>query len=118
MKGSITAVICLAAAATLSVSTHWTASADSTMDKSRIRTTDDGWRVQVTKADEKLDRVSNLAASPFTREGFVSLKAITDISGHGRMPVNSGSLTVGYQVGCQTDVSNGLTAGLSGVFGP
>lgn len=118
MKGSITAVICLVAAATLSISTDRTASADTTADKSRTVTTDDGWQVRITKTNETLDRVSNLAASPFTREGFVSLKAISDISGHGRVPVNSGSLTVGYQVGCQIDVSNGLSAGLSGVFGP
>ncbi|WP_062993979.1 MspA family porin [Nocardia anaemiae] len=105
-------------AATLVASTFGTASADPVADKSREVVTDDGWQVRVTKVAENLDRVPNLADSPFTREGFVGLEAIADITGHGRVPVSSGSLTVGYQIGCQVDVSNGLTVGLSAAIGP
>ncbi|MFQ6328361.1 MspA family porin [Nocardia sp. CWNU-33] len=117
MKRSIVALPCLVAA-TLIAGTYATASADPVADTSREVTTDDGWQVRITKVAENLDRVPNLAASPFTREGFVRLKAVADITGHGRVPVNSGSVTLGYQIGCQVDVSNGLTIGLSAAIGP
>ncbi|MGW4241209.1 MspA family porin [Nocardia sp. NPDC004722] len=105
-------------AAALVAGTFSTASAEPVADKSREVVTDDGWQVRVGKIAETLDRVPNLAGSPFTREGFVGVQAIADISGHGRLPVESGSLTVGYQIGCQIDVSNGMTVGLTGMIGP
>ncbi|MBU3062583.1 MspA family porin [Nocardia sp. NEAU-G5] len=108
---------CIAAAA-LVAGAFGTASADPVADSSRAVVTDDGWQVRVTKAAENLDRVPNLAGSPFTREGFVRLEAIADISGKGRVPVDSGSMAVGYEIGCQVDVSNGLTVGLSAAIGP
>ncbi|MFD6161468.1 MspA family porin [Nocardia sp. NPDC060256] len=90
-----------------------TAAAEPLADKSRETTTDDGWQIRITKTDENLDRYPNLAATPFTREGFVSLKAITDIDGTGTAPVNAGTISLGYQIGCQVDVTNGLTIGLA-----
>ncbi|MCU1644079.1 MAG: hypothetical protein JWN03_4354 [Nocardia sp.] len=117
MRRSIVAMPCLVAA-TLIIGTFGTASADPVADKSREVITDDGWQVRITKVAENLDRVPNLAASPFTREGFVGLEAVADISGHGRVPVDSGNMTLGYQIGCQVDVSNGLTVGLSAAIGP
>lgn len=94
------------------------ASADPVADKSRTVATDDGWSLTVTKSGENLDRYPNLAATMFTREGFVSLKARADISGAGTAAVNSGAVTLGYQIGCQIDVSTGLTAGLALSVGP
>ncbi|MFI9509511.1 MspA family porin [Nocardia sp. NPDC052566] len=72
----------------------------------------------LTKSGETVDRVSNLAATPFTREGFVSVRAAADITGGGGAAVNSGSLSLGYQIGCQIDVSNGVSLGLTGSLGP
>ncbi|WP_255219243.1 MspA family porin [Nocardia tenerifensis] len=89
------------------------ASAEPLADKSREITTDDGWQMSITKTEENLDRYPNLAATPFTREGFVSLKAVADISGMGTAPVNSGAITLGYQLGCQVDVTSGAAIGLA-----
>ncbi|MGV9679285.1 MspA family porin [Nocardia sp. NPDC003482] len=82
-------------------------------DKSREVVTDDGWQMRVTKTSENLDRYPNLAATPFTREGFVSLKAVADVDGMGSAPVNSGTLALGYQIGCQVDVTSGAAIGLA-----
>lgn len=89
------------------------AAADPLADKSRETTTDDGWQIQIAKTNENLDRYPNLAATPFTREGFVSLKAVADISGTGTAPVNAGTIALGYQIGCQVDVTSGAAIGLA-----
>ncbi|MEV4126835.1 MspA family porin [Nocardia sp. NPDC049707] len=112
------ALLCTLTAAAFLVSTAGPAAADTLSDKSRDTTTDDGWVLRVTKTAENFDPVPNLAATPFTREGFVSLKAVADISGDGQAPVNAGSVTFGYQIGCQVDVSNGITIGMSAAIGP
>ncbi|WP_194836679.1 MspA family porin [Nocardia sp. XZ_19_369] len=98
---------------TIGAASTGTAAAEPLADKSRETTTDDGWQIRLTKTEENLDRYPNLAATPFTREGFVSLKAIADIDGTGTAPVNSGAITLGYQLGCQVDVSNGMAIGLA-----
>ncbi|QIS11866.1 MspA family porin [Nocardia arthritidis] len=90
-----------------------TAAAEPLADKTRDITTDDGWQLRVTKSEENLDRYPNLAATMFTREGFVSLKAVADIDGEGTAPVNTGAITLGYQIGCQVDVTSGVTLGLA-----
>ncbi|MFD0362764.1 MspA family porin [Nocardia sp. GCM10030253] len=95
-----------------------TATADQLADKSRSISTEDGWDLQISKTAEDVQRVPNLAATPFTREGFVSLSAAADISGEGRAAVNSGTVQLGYQIGCQADVTNGLSLGLSAAIGP
>jgi hypothetical protein len=117
-RNSTTALLCLFAAAAFGVGATATAAAEQSADKSRMITTDDGWQLRITKSAESLQRVPNLAATAFTREGFVSLKAVADILGHGRAPVDSGAMTLGYQIGCQVDVSNGVTLGLSAAVGP
>lgn len=95
-----------------------TAAADAVIDKRRDVVTDDGWTLSITKTAENLDRWPALSASPTSREGFVSLKAVAEVSGTGRIPVSSGTVTLGYQIGCQVDVSNGLTLGLGFSIGP
>ncbi|WP_328602727.1 MspA family porin [Nocardia terrae] len=80
--------------------------------------TDDGWTLAVTKTGENLDRWPNLAGSPVSREGFVSLKAIAEVTGAGTQPVTGGTVTLGYQIGCAVDVSNGLTLGMGLSIGP
>ncbi|PPJ34146.1 hypothetical protein C5E45_02885 [Nocardia nova] len=105
-------------ATTISLGTSAIAVADPVADTSRDAITDDGWQIRISKLEENVDRVTNLAESPFTREGFVKLKAVADITGNGRVPVDAGNLTLGYQIGCQVDVSNGMTVGLSAAVGP
>jgi hypothetical protein len=95
-----------------------TATADQLADKSRSIGTEDGWDLRISKTAEDVQHVPNLAATPFTREGFVSLSAAADISGEGKAAVNSGTVQLGYQIGCQADVSNGLSLGLSAAIGP
>ncbi|MCP9625130.1 MspA family porin [Nocardia otitidiscaviarum] len=87
-------------------------------DKYRQTVTDDGWTLAVTKTSENLDRWPNLAASPVSREGFVSLKAVAEVTGTGGAPITAGTVTLGYQIGCAVDVSNGVTLGLGLSIGP
>ncbi|WP_324193780.1 MspA family porin [Nocardia otitidiscaviarum] len=94
------------------------ASADSIADKYRETVTDDGWTLAITKTSENLDRWPALSSSPVSREGFVSLKAIAEVSGGGGQPITAGTVTLGYQIGCAVDVSNGLTLGLGLSIGP
>lgn len=94
------------------------ASADVAADKYRQTVTDDGWTLAVTKTGENLDRWPNLVSSPVSRAGFVSLKAIAEVTGRGGQPITAGTVTLGYQIGCAVDVSNGLTLGLGFSIGP
>ncbi|WP_406238589.1 MspA family porin [Nocardia sp. NBC_01009] len=117
MKGSIIAMLGIATAAVIGL-TAATATADQIADKSRVISTEDGWELRISKTAEDVQRVPNLAATPFSREGFVTLSAAADISGEGRVAVNAGAVQLGYQIGCQADVSNGLTVGMSAAIGP
>lgn len=112
---------CVAALAVAMISVAWAAgpaSADPVADKARTIDTEDGWSLTVTKTGEGIDRAPSLDADPFTHEGFVSLKAVAEIAGTGSAPVTAGSVSYGYQIGCQVDVSNGLQLGLGFSIGP
>ncbi|MFE9580631.1 MspA family porin [Nocardia sp. NPDC006044] len=118
-RGGVAALLCTSSiTAGLLYSGQGIASADAVADKSRVVDTDDGWTLTVTKTSENLDRYPNLAATMFTREGFVSLKAIAEVTGKGKQPVNAAVVSFGYQIGCQIDVSSGLTTSLGASFGP
>lgn len=107
--------------ATMLLSGVWAAGfadADPIADKYRQTVTDDGWTLAVTKTSENLDRWPNLASSPVSREGFVSIKAVAEITGKGKQPITAGTVTLGYQIGCAVDVSSGLTLGLGFSIGP
>jgi hypothetical protein len=81
-------------------------------DVSQSADTDDGWHLSVALANMTINSVPNMAATAFTREGFVTGKAVATIDGNGDIPVNSGTLVFGLQLGCQIDLSEG--ASLSG----
>lgn len=83
-------------------------------DRSSTKTTDDGWRVTATKAREQVRSVPPLNRSPFTREGFLSLRAAGSIAGAGKAAINAGTVTGGFEVGCNTDVTSGATIGVAG----
>lgn len=80
-------------------------------DVTQISDTADGWRFTLTMTELRVDAVPNLATSPFTKEGFVTAKVIATVEGAGDVSVNSGSLVLGVQLGCQVDVSEGLELG-------
>ncbi len=68
-----------------------------------------GWRITVSLTDMSINSVANMAATPFTREGFVTVKArlTIDGGGPGSADVKSGKLELWYQLGCQIDISEG-----------
>lgn len=82
-------------------------------DQRVSKLTADGWRVSAVKSQEKVHSVAPLNQSPWTREGFLSLRGAGHIAGSGREPVTAGTVTAGFQVGCNTDVTSGLALGVT-----
>ncbi|MFB8004987.1 MspA family porin [Nocardia sp. NPDC056000] len=115
---TLTAVLAASITATLPVLGTGTSQADTVADKNRVVDTDDGWQLSITKTSENLDRYPNLAATMFTREGFVALKAVAEVRGTGTQAISTGTVALGYQIGCQVDVSNGLALGMGFSVGP
>ncbi|MEC3916236.1 MspA family porin [Nocardia sp. CDC160] len=91
--------------------------ADTTIDKSRMKETPEGWEISIAKTEENLDRWPPLNAAAFSREAFFSATVSASIDGHGRTPVRSGIISMGLMIGCNTDVSPGLTMGMTGTLG-
>lgn len=83
-------------------------------DVAQTGETDDGWQFNLSMTEIRINAVPNLAATPFTKEGFVSGKVRVTIDGDGQVPVNSGFAILGVQLGCQIDVGDGLDLGLDG----
>lgn len=94
------------------------ARAESPVDTSRETVTEDGWTLTLSKTGETVERRPGLTRSPVSRAGVVSLKATAVVSGAGNKSAESGSITVGYQVGCAIDVSSGVTLGVTTSIGP
>lgn len=83
-------------------------------DVAQFGDTDDGWRFNLSMTEISVNAVPNLAATPFTREGFVSGSVRAVIEGDGDVPVNSGFVILGVQLGCQVNLDEGLDLGLDG----
>ena len=105
--------VAAAAVAVGAVAGPGTAAAATFPDHHMSKTTADGWRVTAIKADEKVRSVAPLNQSPWTREGFLSLRGEGRITGAGRTPVSAGTITTGFQIGCNTDVTSGITLGIT-----
>jgi len=86
-------------------------------DVTQSADTDDGWHLSASLTKMTLNSVPNMAATAFTREGFITGKAAANIDGNGKAPVNTGTLVLGAQLGCQIDLSQGMSLGLSGDLG-
>jgi hypothetical protein len=86
-------------------------------DVTQQAVTDDGWHLSATLTQMTINGVPNMAATALTKEAFVTGKAVAKIDGSGQIPVNSGNLLLGVQLGCQLDLSQGGNAGLSADFG-
>lgn len=80
------------------------------------KVTPDGWVLTTTLTDARVDVVPSLNMNLASREGFGTLDAATAITGIGTVPVDAGVLAVGWQVGCNLDMSSGFGVGSS--FGP
>jgi hypothetical protein len=76
-------------------------------DVTQSADTDDGWHLSAALTRMTINSVPNMAATAFTREGFVTGKAEATIAGNGAIAVNSGNLVLGLQLGCQVDLSEG-----------
>ncbi|MGY4651641.1 hypothetical protein ACVWWN_005437 [Mycobacterium sp. URHB0021] len=86
-------------------------------DVTQSADTDDGWHLSAALTRMTINSVPNMAATAFTREGFVTGKAAATIEGNGNIPVNSGTLVLGLQLGCQVDLSEGGSVDVGGDAG-
>jgi hypothetical protein len=86
-------------------------------DVTQAADTDDGWHVSAGLTMMTINSVPNMAATPLTKEAFVTGKAVAKIDGNGHVPVNSGVLLMGVQLGCQLDLSQGGNVGANGDIG-
>lgn len=73
----------------------------------------DGWHLQMKIDHESINSVPNLAAAVNSREGFVTASGTATATG-GSTPITDSIFILGYQLGCQSDVSTGLQIGGTG----
>lgn len=76
----------------------------------------DGWHLQIKIDHESINSVPNLAAAVNSREGFVTASGTATATG-GSSPITDSIFILGYQLGCQSDVSTGLQIGGTGGVG-
>lgn len=74
------------------------------------KTSRDGWHLNIRIENEVVNSVPNLANANDSREGFVTASATATAVG-GSSPITDSVFIVGYQLGCQSDVSAGLQYG-------
>ncbi|GED98879.1 MspA family porin [Gordonia crocea] len=114
MRGKLGAALCCAALTTtaLFVGPGTATAAHPFADRSIVRVTDDGWRITLSKKRERVRSVPPLDQSPWTREGFLTLRGTVSITGAAKIPVNSGSMSSGFHIACNTDISSGVSLGI------
>jgi len=74
------------------------------------KTTSDGWYLSLKLENETVNPVPNLAGAANSREAFVTVKGTVNAS-DGATPILDSLFILGYQLGCQSDVSSGLQFG-------
>jgi hypothetical protein len=72
--------------------------------------TRDGWHLTIKIDNEQINSVPNLAAAVNSREGFVTASGTASAT-NGSSPITDSVFILGYQLGCQSDVSTGLQIG-------
>jgi hypothetical protein len=72
--------------------------------------TPDGWNIHLSTSNEVVNSIPNLANAQNSREAFVSLVASATADG-GQGSILDSLFIMGYQLGCQSDVSSGLQIG-------
>ncbi|MGD9618786.1 MAG: MspA family porin [Mycolicibacterium sp.] len=85
--------------------------------KSYDKQTRDGWNLNILLEREFVNSIPNLANARESREGFVTLSATATATG-GSSAITDSLFIVGYQLGCQTDVSTGVQLGGAGGLSP
>lgn len=78
--------------------------------QSHTKDTRDGWHLEIRIDNEAVNSVPNLAAAANSREGFVTASGTATATG-GSAPITDSIFILGYQLGCQSDVSTGLQVG-------
>jgi hypothetical protein len=110
-----TAAITVALAITLAAPAH--AEPAAMAPQAYSKTTSDGWQLSVNLDNETVNSVPNLAAAVNSREGFVTVKGTATASG-GALPIMDSLFILGYELGCQSDVSSGLQLGANAGISP
>ncbi|MDG4668461.1 MspA family porin [Mycobacterium sp. 236(2023)] len=77
----------------------------------------DGWHLNIKVENEVVNSIPNLANAADSREGFVTASATATAVG-GTSPITDSIFILGYQLGCQSDVSAGLQYGATAGGGP
>ena len=77
------------------------------------KVTRDGWEIEMRLERETVTRTPNLAGAPNSHEAFLTVTGVASASG-GSSPISDSVLVIGYQLGCQQDVSAGLQFGGTG----
>ena len=77
------------------------------------KVTRDGWEIEMRLERETVTRTPNLAAAPNSHEAFLTVTGVATATG-GSSPITDSVLVIGYQLGCQNDVSAGLQYGGTG----
>ena len=72
----------------------------------------------VTLTDDVVESVPSLTAMPTSSEGVVSASGVATATGPGAQDITSGTLDVGYQVGCAIDISGGVQLAVETPAGP
>jgi hypothetical protein len=72
--------------------------------------TPDGWNIHLSTTNEVVNSIPNLANAQNSREAFVSVVA-SATAGGGQGSILDSLFIMGYQLGCQSDVSSGLQFG-------
>jgi len=116
MRISRTVAAVALAGSALIASTTGVGSADAATtfkDKTITRTSDDGWKVSLTKSGERIQSVPALSRGHGSYEAFLDLRGSATITGTGSAPVNAAVLSTGFQVSCQWQM-DGVNVGITG----
>jgi hypothetical protein len=73
----------------------------------------EGYQIEMRLERESVTPTPNLAAAPNSHEAFITISGIASATG-GSSPITDSVLIIGYQLGCQNDVSAGLQFGGTG----
>lgn len=77
-------------------------------------TTHDGVQVHVDRTGESATVSGSMAASPLSRNAWVSAVASVNVTAPANIKVTGGRIETGYLVGCQIDLGSGVHANASG----
>jgi hypothetical protein len=73
----------------------------------------EGYAIEMRLERESVTPTPNLAGAPNSHEAFITVSGIASATG-GSSPITDSVLIIGYQLGCQNDVSAGLQIGGTG----